>query len=1031
MSYIKMKMHLTIRQFTRQSLVTMPMKRYYFIPLLLFMLTSTFAQETFPVNGAHDKRAITFALTHAHLVLNHQEQIPSGTLLIKEGIIVAVGSQEDIPDDAVVIDMHGKFIYPSFIDLASHYGVAELANKPRDRRPQFLSEKAGAFNWNQSIKPEYNAVDHFEVNAADAKALRGIGFGSVLSHQPDGIVRGTGFLATLGDNKEHLEIIKSKVSAHYSFDKGSSRQNYPGSLMGTIALLRQTYYDVEWYQAAKDKDEVNISLDAWSQLSELVHVFEVSNKLSLLRAVKLGNEFNMHYIIQGAGDEYQRLEEVKQTGAPLIVTLNFPKPFDVSDPLITDHISLTEMKHWEMAPANAGMLSEAGVEFVISPAKIKDKSDFLKNLRKTIKYGLSESAALKALTSKPAELLKIDDQLGSLKKGKIANFIVTSANIFDENSFIIENWVKGKRYTINPLRQGNLAGTYELKIEGVGQYQMVISGNKSKPKIQIKQPDDKNIAIKYNFNGDLITLRFTLPESDTTPAQMIRLSGVKTGETFWGKGKREDDSWLSWTATKDRAQGVDDSKDDDDDDDDDDDSDETIIGDVIYPFVAYGWTTPPVQETVLFKNATVWTNEAEGILQQYDVLIQDGKIKKLGKNIKAQNARVIDASGKHITCGIIDEHSHLAVTGSVNECTQAVTSEVKIGDVINSDDINIYRQLAGGVTSAQLLHGSCNPIGGQSAIIKFKWGFPPDALPVPHADKFIKFALGENVKQSNSRSNNRVRFPQTRMGVEQLYADAFTRAREYGQAWERYHALSDQKKSETTKPKRDLELDALLEILESSMFVTCHSYVQSEVAMLMTLAEDFGFRINTFTHILEGYKVADQLKRHGAFASTFSDWWAYKFEVIDAIPYNGALLNQAGVVTAYNSDDAEMGRRLNQEAAKAVKYGNVSQEDAWKFVTLNPAKMLHIDDRVGSIKNGKDADIVLWSENPLSIYSQVEQTYIDGICFYSMENDMLNRKSNKDERARLIRKMLDTKNKGEDTQPVKEKKEIIKHCLDT
>jgi imidazolonepropionase-like amidohydrolase len=439
------------------------------------------------------------------------------------------------------------------------------------------------------------------------------------------------------------------------------------------------------------------------------------------------------------------------------------------------------------------------------------------------------------------------------------------------------------------------------------------------------------------------------------------------------------------------------------------------IGQVIYPFTAYGNEQPPKAEKTLFRNATVWTNEQEGILDETDVLIDGGKIAAIGRDLNANGARVIDATGMHLTSGIIDEHSHIAISGGVNEGTVASSAEVRIGDVINSEDVNIYRQLAGGVTAAQLLHGSANPIGGQSALIKLRWGSMPEEMKIQGADGFIKFALGENVVRANSSTSTK-RFPQSRMGVEQVFIDYFTRAREY-------MAQGDDK-------RLDLGMEAIVEILQKQRFITCHSYVQSEINMLMKVAERFGIKVNTFTHILEGYKVADKMAEHGAGASTFSDWWAYKFEVIDAIPHNAALLNEMGVVTAINSDDAEMGRRLNQEAAKAVKYGGTSEEDAWKMVTLNPAKLLHLDDRMGSIKPGKDADLVLWTENPLSIYARVRQTYVDGIRYFDQAEDIEIRNALYTERARLTQKMLQAKKGGAKVTKPQPTEEHYYHCDD-
>jgi imidazolonepropionase-like amidohydrolase len=330
--------------------------------------------------------------------------------------------------------------------------------------------------------------------------------------------------------------------------------------------------------------------------------------------------------------------------------------------------------------------------------------------------------------------------------------------------------------------------------------------------------------------------------------------------------------------------------------------------------------------------------------------------------------------------------------------------------------VNIYRQLAGGVTTSQILHGSANPVGGQSQLIKLRWGKLPEELKFEGADGFIKFALGENVKQSNFGTG--ARFPVTRMGVEQTFVDQFTRAKAY--------KAEMAKKGSTLR--RDLELDAIAEILDNKRFITCHSYVQSEINMLMKVADSLGFKINTFTHILEGYKVADKMKARGINASTFSDWWAYKMEVAEAIPYNGKIMHNVGITTAFNSDDAEMARRLNQEAGKAILYGGVPEEDALKFVTLNPAKMLHIDNRVGSLKAGKDADVVVWSAHPLSIYAKAEKTFVDGIAYWDMERDTQLRAAQKLERARLIQKMKDSKGRGAKTQKPKPETRREFHC---
>ena len=538
-------------------------------------------------------------------------------------------------------------------------------------------------------------------------------------------------------------------------------------------------------------------------------------------------------------------------------------------------------------------------------------------------------------------------------------------------------------------------------------YTLEVTGTRGKPKAKLKA-DSLNLSCNLKQDQDWAHLLFT--SKDTLQQQFMRFSAKidKGNPNLNGTINFANGSTQKLTLIKSDKQEKKKAKKDK------KETKEKTVLPITYPNGAYGFTALPEPKTILFQNATVWTNEDEGVLLNTDVLVKDGKIAAIGQNIKNKNARIIDATGKHLTSGIIDEHSHIAAA-SINEAGQNSSAEVSIEDVVDADDVNIYRNLSGGVTTIQILHGSANPIGGRSAIIKLKWGESAKNLIYNNSPKFIKFALGENVKQSNWGSYER--FPQTRMGVEQTYVDYFSRAKSY-----------DLKKKSGQAYRVDLELEVLAEILNKERFISCHSYVQSEINMLMKVAERFNFNINTFTHILEGYKVADKMKAHGVGASTFSDWWAYKYEVNDAIPYNAAISNNVGVITAINSDDAEMSRRLNQEAAKAVKYGGTSEEDAWKMVTLNPAKLLHIDDKVGSIKVGKDADLVLWSDHPLSIYAKAEQTLIEGATYFDIDQDQELRKNITKERNNLIQMMLKAKNKGMKTQAIKVKKKQDMHC---
>lgn len=425
------------------------------------------------------------------------------------------------------------------------------------------------------------------------------------------------------------------------------------------------------------------------------------------------------------------------------------------------------------------------------------------------------------------------------------------------------------------------------------------------------------------------------------------------------------------------------------------------------PFGPYALDQPPPQESILFTGATLWTcADDPRVIEHGTLWINEGTIAFVGTADEwadfaararfATPPREVDARGLHITPGLIDCHSHTGISGSVNEAAQAVSAEVRIQDVTDPDDINWYRQLAGGLTAANCLHGSANPIGGQNCVVKLRWGVAaPDDMHFDAAPPGIKFALGENVKQSNWGDRSTVRYPQTRMGVETLIRDRFVAARQYAAA-----------RASAAPPRRDLELDALAEILAGHRLVHCHSYRQDEILMLCRVASDFGFTIGTFQHILEGYKVAEEVRDHARGASAFSDWWAYKVEVQDAIPFAGAIMHDVGVCVSFNSDSDELARRMNTEAAKAVKYGNLSPQRALQFVTLNPARQLAIDHRVGSLEVGKDADLALWSHDPLSTFAVCHATYVDGRRYFSLEQDRLFRERIAAERQRLIRKVL-------------------------
>jgi imidazolonepropionase-like amidohydrolase len=411
---------------------------------------------------------------------------------------------------------------------------------------------------------------------------------------------------------------------------------------------------------------------------------------------------------------------------------------------------------------------------------------------------------------------------------------------------------------------------------------------------------------------------------------------------------------------------------------------------------------PADQAETLIRNATILT-VTHGTLSNADILLRHGKIAGIGKNLKASpNARVIDASGRYVMPGIIDCHSH-SMLDAINEGSLAVSSMARTRDVLNPTDPDLYRELAGGTTTLNLLHGSANPIGGLNTVVKIKFGRPIEEFIFPGAMPGIKFALGENPKRSNIPAipGLQRRYPGSRMGVEEVIRDAFTRARDYQKTWVAYRAAVARGEKNLIAPRRDLQLEPLVEVLEGKRYVHAHCYRADEILMLINLADEFGFKIKTLQHVLEGYKVAREIARHGAGASIFADFWGYKIEAYDAIPYNAAILTRAGVVVSMNSDSDERARRLNIEAAKAMRYGDLSEEEALKLITINPAIQLGIQNRVGSLEIGKDADLVIWTGHPLSVYARVDTTFIDGEVFFDRQQDLSKRAELEKERAEL------------------------------
>jgi imidazolonepropionase-like amidohydrolase len=831
-------------------------------------------------------------------------------------------------------------------------------------------------------------IENLALQKDQLEALRVAGFTAAQVAPRRGVLRGSSAVVGLGDGALSANTLVSDAAQVIALEPLA--QGYPGSLMGAIAVTRQAFLDAAWYRdalaayasrpEASQRPETN---NAWAALQPVIAgrepvQFVAGEMLQVLRAAAIAKEAGVAARIVGAGDEYKRAGGIAATGAPLIVPVNFPDPPDVSDPDLALEVTTEELRGWQDAPGNAAALARAGVTFALTGNGLRDVKSFGENVGRAIARGLGADAALAAVTTAPARMLGLEARLGTIAPGRIANLTVTRGALFAGGK-VREVWIDGNRYETGK-DETKLAGKWSIDW-GHG-------------------PHAFEIAVGADTTARLIV------GADTVRARDVRLEDARIRFTMQhGDSPLEafdlraaNDALAGTLVVKDAGShpvhGRPDAP-----------APRKPASEELVPSPAVAGNTEPWRmrapeqpAALLVRNATLWTAGPKGTLQNADLLVQAGRIVAVGTGLEAPaGARVVDATGKHVAPGVIDEHSHAAILGNVNECTNSVTCEVRIQDVINSESPNIYRQLAGGVTMMHLLHGSCNAIGGQCAVIRNEWGAPPDQLFMREAPATLKCALGENPKQANFGADRTDRYPKSRAGVEEVFRDAFTRARDYDRAWDEWRAHQ-----RALPPHRDLQLEALSEVLHGRRFIHCHSYRMDEILMLMRLAEQFGFRINTFTHILEGYKVADELAAHGASAIGFSDWWQYKQEVIDAIPWNAYLMQSRGVNVGFNSDSDELARRLNTEAAKAIKYGGMSPEDAIRTVTLNPAKSLLIADRVGSLEPGKDADFAIWSGTPLSPYSVCEQTWIEGRKYFDRAADLAGRGALEQERAALI-----------------------------
>ncbi len=967
--------------------------------LVALVVPITASPVSEPTNGPKRVDARWHALTGATVVVRPGETIENATVVVRDGVIRSVGAGGRVPDGAREWDLSGHTLYAGFIE--AHKDVEAPA----------VEKDAPGSHWRENVTPERSALDGAGLDEKGREALRKLGFTAAAIAPDTGLFRGTGELISLAEPETEISagasrLILGGVYQSVSPETGGWGGTPPTSLMGAIAIMRQVFLDAGWYAQTKQIEaarsdvepvERNAALEALGENNgdSRVILFDAETSLNALRMAKIAREFERRAMLLGSGREFERVEAIAGLGLPLVVPVNYPETPGVGTRAEAESVSLKTLMSWEQAPTNLRRLDVAGASVAVTTHRLKKTKDFWPNVRKAVEHGLSADRALAMLTTNPAEMLGASEMLGSVEAGKLAHFTVFEGDPFvDGDATLREVWVGGTRHEIEAKTDDRFGGAWDVRAGSLFSGTLTIDGSKA----TLEQDDEKTKASRVEISED--RLSFVVGGAPFGDTGAYRMSGVLTNNSIRGEGFDADGERFAWSASR-----AADEDEEDDDEETDDEATELPPEDLPVPFGAYGWLNEePRQETVLITGATLWTQTDEGIIEDGALLVRRGEIVYAGPASRTPRMgveRTIDARGKHVTSGLFDAHSHMGISGGVNEGGQAVTSEVRIQDVINPDDVAWYRALAGGLTTANQLHGSANPIGGQNTVVKLRWGASdPDDFLIDSAPGGIKFALGENVKRRSGR------YPDTRMGIEAIIRDRFHAAREYERRLNEYVGLNRRQQGQAIPVRRDLELDALVEILNGERLIHCHSYRQDEILMLCRVAEDFGFKIGTFQHVLEGYKVAEAIAEHALGGSSFSDWWAYKFEVYDAIPHNGALMHEAGVVVTFNSDSNELARRMNTEASKAVRYGGVDPEDALDFVTLNAAIQFKVDDRIGTLEAGKDADFVIWSGDPLSTLSRCEMTFIDGAEYFSLERDAMLRERDGAERRRIIQKIL-------------------------
>ena len=876
----------------------MKFRRFWFVLISFVCLSGpSWAQDPSSWGQAGED----FLLQGATIVVSPGKTLKQADLHVVKGRIAAVGSSLSGNPGSRKIDLSGLVIHPGFID--PYVPGSKLGLKKNDK-----AEPQPDSGGHPRVHDDFRVVDTLSPKKKDLAKYREEGFVALAVVPEGGLLRGQAAVYSTGESKSPAELVlKPDAYSVVGFETRGWGQlkgeNYPLSLMGCTALIRQTFLDRDWYEKARTvagfvdkKPDYQANLESLKAVvnGERLLVGQSKDYLDVLRILTMFKEIGLpRTALLLSGEEWKELSWFKNSISPsqsFILPLKFPKDPKAEDGVAEEDLTLELLRSWYFAPANPRWLKEKGVRFSFTAFGQKGVDDLEGKVAEAVAAGLSKTDALAALTTEPARLLGVSDELGTLEVGKSASFVVREGEPFGDSTAIREVWVEGQRF-----------------------------------------PDYVALAKSEN------------PEAEKPKVRdFIKKSNYSSPPTLFSQAHSP--------------------------------------------------------SSVLIKGATLWSQE--GNPASGDLLVRGGKIVSVGPSGSA--AEVIDGTGLHLTPGIVDAHSHTAVDGMVNEPGANVTAMVRMKDVLDPFDHNIYLQLASGVTTVNILHGSANAIGGQSVTCKWRYGASSEGLVMNSAPGGIKFALGENPKQSNWGDAHATRYPQSRMGVVELIRGSFVTARNYLKL-----------KEAGKNPRPDQSLDALVDVLKGTRIVHCHSYRQDEILALIRVAEEVGIKINVFQHVLEGYKIADKLKEHGAAASTFADWWAYKVEVDDAIPYNASLMTEVGVNVSINSDSNDLARRLNTEASKSLRYGGMSEVQALNMITRNGAEQLGVGDQIGTLKAGKDADFVIWNDNPLKQNAVVLETWIDGKRYFQRSQEAGRVKALEAERESYL-KLLEKDDKEDD-----------------